>query len=128
MDTRVFEQIGKAAVCTVIYYTESEGKELREAFEREVMGWDKVKKRDMFGCPAYLADGKLFAFLVSEGVVITQIRKHDRETLGEAFETEPFHAGEREITRWLKVTIGDLDRLGRVLRFVKKSHETVLRY
>jgi TfoX/Sxy family transcriptional regulator of competence genes len=112
----------------MIYYTEAEGKELREAFEREVLRWEDVETRRMFGCPAYLADGKLFAFLVSEGIVITQIRKHDRQALSEDYETEPFQAGEREISRWLKVTVDGLDRLDRVLRMVEKSYQTVLRY
>jgi hypothetical protein len=112
----------------MIYYVESEGKALREAFERKVLVWPKVTMRKMFGCPAYQAEGKLFAFLVTEGVVITQVRKHDRETLGEAFETEPFKAGEREISRWLTVTVDDLARLPRVMAYVKKSYETVLKY
>lgn len=110
------------------YYAESEGSELRKAFERQVLYWPEVTTRTMFGCPAYLADGKLFAFLVTDGVVITQIRKRDREALSEAFETEPFKAGEREISRWLQVTIEDLDRLTRLMVLVRKSYETVLNY
>lgn len=112
----------------MIYYVESEAKALRETFERKVLAWPKVTSRKMFGCPSYLADGKLFAFLVTEGVVITQVRKHDREILAEAFETEPFKAGEREISRWLKVTVDDLARLPRVIAYVEKSYETVLLY
>lgn len=108
------------------YYIESEANELREAFERTVLRWPQVTVRRMFGCPAYVADGKLFAFLVTDGVVITQIRQRDREIMEEAYETEPFKAGEREIVRWLKVTIDDLGRLERVMLMVKKSYETVL--
>jgi hypothetical protein len=80
----------------------------------------------MFGCPAYVVEGKLFAFLVSDGVVITQIRKRDRQTLAEGFHTEPFTAGEREIERWRKVHLESVERLGRVLPYVKKSYELVL--
>jgi hypothetical protein len=111
------------------YYTESEGQALREDFDARVLHWPKVTTRRMFGCPAYLADGKLFAFLVSEGVVITQIRKHDREVIAEIYEAEPFKAGEREIERWLRVTLGD-DRtyFDRVMSLVRKSYETVLEY
>jgi hypothetical protein len=112
----------------MIYYVESEAKALREAFERKVLRWPKVTMRKMFGCPSYLADGKLFAFLVTGGVVITQVRKHDRETLAAAFETEPFKAGEREISRWLQVTVDDLVRLPRIMVYVQKSYDTVLKY
>ncbi|MGC9522062.1 MAG: hypothetical protein ACP5HG_09295 [Anaerolineae bacterium] len=112
----------------MIYYTESEAQELREAFEKTVLQWPQVTTRRIFGCPAYLADGKLFAFLVTDGVVITQIRKRDREAIAEDYETEPFKAGEREIIRWLQVTIDDLARLGRIVSLVRKSYETVLNY
>lgn len=110
----------------MIYYTEEEGHALREAFEREVLVWRRVETRLMFGCPAYVAEGKLFAFLVSDGIVITQIRKRDRVTLAEDFYTEPFTAGEREIERWQKVRLGSIERLSRVLPYVKKSYELVL--
>lgn len=111
------------------YYVESQAKELRELFEAQILHWPKVTTRKMFGCPAYLADGKLFAFLVSEGVVITQIRTHDREALADIYETEVFKAGEREITRWLKVNIGEeYGRFDRVMTLVRKSYDTVLAY
>lgn len=109
------------------YYSEETGKELREAFEERILHWRGVTKRLMFGCPAYLADGKLFAFLVESGIVITQIRQHDREALAAIFQTEPFMAGEREITRWLKVSLEEPTQLERVMRMIKKSYDTVLR-
>jgi TfoX/Sxy family transcriptional regulator of competence genes len=110
----------------MIYYTESEGGRLREIVERQILHWPKVTTRKMFGCPAYLAEGKLFAFVVNAGIVITQIRKRDRETLAQAFTTAPFKAGEREISRWVQVTIEDPDGMERVMRLVRKSYETVL--
>jgi TfoX/Sxy family transcriptional regulator of competence genes len=111
------------------YYTESEGQALRELFEARVLQWPMVTTRRMFGCPAYLVDGKLFAFLVSQGVVITQIRIRDREALAGVVETEPFKAGEREIERWLQVTLeDDLAHFDRVMTMVKKSYDTVLNY
>lgn len=111
------------------YYTETEGKPLRELFEAQVLSWPKVTMRWMFGCPAYLVDGKLFAFLLSQGVVITQIRKRDREAFAGLYETEPFKAGEREIERWLQVNLGD-DRtyFDRVMALVRKSYDTILNY
>jgi hypothetical protein len=110
----------------MIYYTESEAKELRRAFEHQVLHWPNVTTRRMFGCPAYLVDGKLFAFLVTRGIVITQIRKRDREHLEGVFSTETFKAGEREITRWLQVNLDDLEPLDRIMSTVRKSYNTVL--
>ncbi len=108
------------------YYSDDQGGTLRKAFEAKILHWPHVTTRPMFGCPAYLADGKLFAFLVNDGIVITQIRKRDRETLAELFPTEPFKAGEREIERWLQVTLDNVDQLNRVIRMVRRSYETVL--
>jgi hypothetical protein len=108
------------------FYDESESAEMRDIFEKEVMGWSRVSKRTMFGCPTYLADGKLFAFLVTNGVVITQIRLRDREEISEIFETEPFTVGEREITRWLKVTIGQPEKTKRIMRLIRKSYQFAL--
>ena len=108
------------------FYDESENAEIRSLFEKEVMGWSKITKRTMFGCPSYLADGKLFAFLVTDGIVITQIRKRDREGISEVFETEPFKVGEREITRWLKVTIEQPEKVKRLMRLVRKSYQFAL--
>lgn len=108
------------------YYSEDETKALREAFEQQVLYWPQVTSRRMFGCPAYLADGRLFAFLVTEGVVITQLRLKERQLLAEENPTEAFKAGERTIERWTQVTITDPKTVGRIMAFVRKSYQTAL--
>ena len=108
------------------YYSEEEAKPLREAFERYVFQWPQVTMRRMFGCPAYVADSRLFAFLVTGAVVITQVRLKDRQALSEDNETVPFKAGEREIERWIQVTIDDPKALGRIISYVRKSYQTAL--
>lgn len=108
------------------YYSEEAAKALREAFEKHVLQWPYVTLRKMFGCPAYVADGRLFAFLVTGGVVITQVRLKDRKALAEDNETVPFKAGEREIERWIQVTVDDPKALGRIIAYVRKSYQTAL--
>ncbi len=108
------------------YYLEDEAKALREAFEKVVLQWPKVTTRKMFGCPAYVADGRLFAFLVTGGVVITQVRLKDRQALAEDNETEPFTAGERVIERWTQVSVDDPKAMGRIIAYVRKSYQTAL--
>lgn len=112
----------------MIYYSESEAQELRQRIESQVLDWPNVTTRRMFGCPAYLVDGKLFAFLVTDGVVITQIRKRDREEMSRVYTTETFRAGEREIGRWLTIHIDDVDQIERVMLMVRRSYETVRTY
>ena len=106
------------------YYSEEEAQALREAFEKHVLYWPKVTTRRMFGCPAYLVDGRLFAFLVTGGVVITQLRLKDRQLLAEENTTEPFKAGERTIERWTQVAVDDPKALGRIMGFVRTSYQT----
>ncbi len=108
------------------YYIEEATQELRAAFEKQVLTWPKVTLKRMFGCPAYVADGRLFAFLVTEGVVITQLRRHEKHMLAQDNQTEPFKAGARVIERWTKVFITDPDALGRIMAFVRRSYETAL--
>ena len=112
----------------MIYYADTEAADLRREFERQVMDWRGVTSRRMLGCPAYLVDGKLFAFLVTGGIVITQVRKRDREELNKTHTTGPFRAGEREIDRWLQVQVDSLERIERVMLMVKKSYDTVRNY
>ncbi len=108
------------------YYVEDDARALRQAFEKEVMLWPAVITRRMFGCPAYIADGRLFAFLVTDGVVITQLRRNDKQTLAQDNQTEPFKAGERAIERWTKVLIADPAAIGRIMGFVRKSYQTAM--
>ncbi len=108
------------------YYVEDDARALRQAFEKEVLLWPDVITRRMFGCPAYVADGRLFAFLVTDGVVITQLRHKDIETLAQDNQTEPFKAGERVIKRWTKVFIADPAAIGRIMSFVRKSYQTAM--
>jgi len=53
------------------YYSEEDMKDLRRVFEKEVLSWPEVSTKRMFGCPCYQADKRLFAFLVTDGLVIT---------------------------------------------------------
>ena len=52
------------------WYSEEETKELREAFEKEILKWPQVDFKKMFGCPCYLANGKMFAGMVTKGIVL----------------------------------------------------------
>jgi hypothetical protein len=110
----------------VKYYTEEASGALRERFETEVLGWPEVTHRLMFGCPSYQAAGHLFAFLVDEGVVITQLRQAEREKLAERCELSDFEVGERVVERWVRARVESERDLGYVLSYVKKSYEIAM--
>lgn len=108
------------------YYSEVEMAELRRLFELEVLKWPRVTIRTMFGCPSYQVDGRLFAFLVTGGVVITQLMQMDREMLRRQYQVADFKAGERVLTQWIQVSLPEKQQLGYLLPYIRKSYERAL--
>lgn len=109
------------------YYSEDHTKKTRLAFEGRVLHWPQVHSKKMFGCPAYQAKGKLFAFLVTNGVVITQLDQADREKLSSKSKVDFFQAGKRVVRNWVKVPVRDKRDLDRVMPFVRRSYQSALR-
>ena len=108
------------------YYSEEETKELRVAVENEVLKWDHITTKKMFGCPCYQAKGKLFAFLVTNGVVLTQLQSSVREELSKKFQTSYFQAGRKTVKNWIRLSIKNLEQLESLMPFVRKSYEEAL--
>lgn len=79
------------------YYLEEETKELRLALEKEVLSWVQVSTKKRFGCSCYQSKGKLFAFLVTKGVVITKLQPSGREELLSKHQTSYFQAGKKQL-------------------------------
>ena len=47
------------------YYDEKQTSELRKVLEARILSWSGVEKKKMMGCPCYMANGKLFAIMVT---------------------------------------------------------------
>ncbi|MBX0321962.1 TfoX/Sxy family protein [Halomicroarcula sp. F13] len=107
------------------YYDPETGAALKAALDDLVSEWPAVTERTMFGCPSYQADGTLFAVVVTDGVALTRLPETDRPELEAAFETGPFRAGERTVTKWVQVTV-DEDGVERLAPFVESSYEAAL--
>lgn len=110
----------------MVYFDAEQGTALRLAFDGLVADWSDVTTRTMFGCPSYQAAGTLFAVLVTEGVALTRLPDDRRDTLAEQFETGPFDAAGRTVTKWVQVPIADVDELEALRPFVAASYETAL--
>lgn len=106
------------------YFDNEEGAALKTAFEEEVLRWPDVTATLMFGCPSYQADGTLFAVLVTGGVALTRLPDGHREQVAQTFETGPFQAGERTVTKWVQVTIDDLAALNTLVPHIEASYES----
>jgi len=107
------------------YYSEEETRDLRLAFEGQVLSWPRVTKKKMFGCPSYKADEKLFAFLVTKGVVIAKLDKNDREAISSIYPTT-FQAGKRTVQNWVKISIENKSDIDKIIPFVKKSYNNAV--
>ncbi|WP_435074702.1 TfoX/Sxy family protein [Halorubrum sp. HHNYT27] len=108
------------------YFDKEAGAAMKTAFEDAVLDWPAVTATTMFGCPSYQADGTLFAVLVTDGVALTRLDNDHREQVAQTFDTGPFQAGERTVTKWVQVTIDDVDTLDTLVPHIKASYESAL--
>jgi TfoX/Sxy family transcriptional regulator of competence genes len=107
------------------WYIEEETKELRQALEKKILGWDKVTFKKMFGCPCYLANGKMFVGLVTKGVVITKLDESERKELKEIQEISSFKVGKKILKKWVRLKI-DPSNLKTMLPFIEKSYKRAM--
>jgi hypothetical protein len=107
-------------------YDESTGGGLKRGLDRLVMRWPGVRDDNLFGCPAYRADGTLFAVVTTGAVALTRLPAPDREELEGMFQTRPFGSGERQISRWVNVRVDHDGDLGELLPYIESSYKTAL--
>jgi hypothetical protein len=112
-------------VTNLKWYIEEDTKDLREAFEKEILTWFQVDYKKMFGCPCYLANGKMFSGLVTKGLIITKLSDKEKEELNKIIKVKPFVAGEKIIKSWVYVNM-ESKELKEILPFVKKSYERAI--
>ncbi len=108
------------------YYTEEDTRDLRLALEKRVLNWPMVTTKKMFGCPCYQVISKLFVFLVTKGVVITQLDEADIVELSQKYNVTFFQAGKKIVKKWVKLSI-EANDLDKIMPHIRKSYETALR-
>lgn len=104
------------------WYIEEESKELREAFEKEISKWPQVDYKKMFGCPCYLINGKMFAGLVTKGIIITKLNDAEKNELKKIKETKPFIAGKKTIKSWVHINL-EPSELNEITPYIRKSYD-----
>jgi len=105
------------------YYNEEKMHRLRMAVEKQILSWPNVSTKKMYGCPCYKHHEKLFAFLVTDGVVLIKMSDQDKVALSKEFEIKPFQAGEKRIMyRWPQIRMQTTADLEKILPFIKKSY------
>lgn len=105
------------------YYNEEKMQNLRLRIEKEILNWPNVTTEKMFGCPCYKNKEKLFAFLVTNGVVLTNVSEQDKIKLSKEFKIKPFQAGKRTMNKWPQISVDKTTDWERIIPFIKKSYD-----
>ena len=105
------------------YYDEEQMADIREALERQILGWPEVTTKEMMGCLSYFRAKKFFAFLVTNGIVITKLSDDDRKKLAKQVKSEAFEMAGKTVKTWIRIQLRKPADLQMILPFVKKSYE-----
>ena len=105
------------------YYSEEDTKQLRLGLEEEVLRWPGAVRGKMFGVPCYLAGGKLFAFLVTKGVVITKLDQAERDAVSAQPNASAFRSANRVYRKWVRLSIDDPKDMDGLMPLLRKSYE-----
>lgn len=104
------------------YYNEEKMKNFRMKIENEILSWPDVTTKKMYGCPCYKYKNKLFAFLITDGVVLTKVSKQDKNILSNEFKIKPFKAATRIMKDWPQIPVDETSDLEKIITFVKNSY------
>jgi len=104
------------------YYNEEKMQNIRLKIEKEVLSWPNVTTKKMYGCPCYKYKKKLFAFLVTNGVVLTKASEQDKVKLSEEFKIKPFQAATRTMKNWPQISLNEKSDYTKIISFIKNSY------
>jgi hypothetical protein len=108
-------------------YSDESMHTIRVALERELFRWPDVTTRPIFGLPGYVVNGKVFALLVTGGIILTKLPESDRERVSKRFPTVPVTGHGGVIKAWVQMVIPETGDLSTILPFVKKSYDEATR-
>ena len=100
---------------------------VRAALEADLMTWPGVKAKEMMGCLCYFRGKKFFAFLVTDGLVLTKLDKDGRSQLAAAVASKPFEMSGRTASSWLQVSVKKAGDLRALMPYVRKSYDAAAR-
>jgi len=104
------------------YYNEEKMQNIRLKIEKEILGWPNITTKKMFGCPCYKYKNKLFAFLVTNGVVLTKASEQDKMKLSKEFSIKPFQTATRTIKGWPQIPVDEASDFTKIISFIKNSY------
>ena len=76
----------------------------------------------MYGCPCYKFKEKLFAFLVTDGIVLTKASEQDKMKLSKEFKIKPFQAATRTMKNWPQIPVDESSDIKKIISLIKNSY------
>jgi hypothetical protein len=104
------------------YYNEEKMQNIRIQLEKEILSWPHVTTKKMYGCPCYKNKDKLFAFLVTDGIVLTKASEQDKIKLSKTFPIKPFQAATRTMKGWPQIPVDETSDLTKIIPFIKNCY------
>jgi len=104
------------------YFNEEKMQNIRLKIEKEMLSWPDVTTKKMYGCPCYKYKIKLFAFLVTDGVVLTKSNEQNKMKLSKEFSIKPFQAATRTMKNWSQITIDEASDFTKIIILIKNSY------
>ncbi len=105
------------------YYDEAAMDEVRKTLEADILEWPGVASKEMMGCLCYFRGKKFFAFLVTNGIVITKLPEEDRSKLATRGGSKPFDMAGRTASSWFQLSLKNSGDVRSILPYVEKSYK-----
>lgn len=101
-------------------------KEIRKSFEEDVLQRPHVRTKRMFGCPSYTVKGRLFSFLVTDGIVFTKLDEDQRVDALSVPGAQFFEHNQRVVKKWVWIPLNNIEALDTIQAFLDRSYENAM--
>ncbi len=109
------------------FYDETKMESLRLIFEKEILSWKGITQKKMFSCPCVKVDGKLFAFLITNGIVLTKLTDDQKQKAIKKFQAGPFKSQNRTMKKWVEIPYKNTIDFVSILPYIHLSYENALK-
>ena len=105
------------------YYDDARMRAVRVKLESDILKWPGVVSKEMMGCLCYFRGKKFFAFLITNGIVITKLTKEDRAALSKTAKSKPFEMAGKTASSWAQIALKGPAELRPLMPYIRKSYD-----
>jgi hypothetical protein len=100
---------------------------MRRRVEEALFAWGDVRPKKVFGHPAYLHGGKMFAFMTADGVGIGNLPEEDTAALLARDDVSPFVYNGMPMKQWIVLPLVDDADLAAAMPWIQLAYEGATR-